>query len=460
VLHGWCDAEREGLGTAVVPNEKRPHRAGAEHDRKSTVRERPRGRLGRVLAHLGPGLIAGAADDDPSGIVAFTQAGARFQYGLLWTALLQFPLLAAMQIMVARIGLVTGRDFTRVLGDHYPRVFLWGACTLLFLANTFTAGADVAGVAASVQLLSGISAKWIAAVLAAALPVVLVLGRYHSIARTMKWLTLALFGYVAAGLLAKPDWSDVLHHTFLPSITHSRDYLLLLVAISGGTISPYVLVWQSAEEVEEQHELHKKPLAVRTWAAHRELRRMHQDTIFGMGVGQLIEYFVFVAAGTVIFPTGLWEINTARDAAIALHPIGRGAGEMLFAVGMIATGLVAIPTLTVSSAYAISAAARWPAGINEPARKAKRFNATLTGGVLIAGAIAIFTRNPMRLLVASQVLNGVLAPPLLVLIMMIANNAKILGARTNGRLLNALGVATLLIMGIPAVWLIASWLMG
>src|SRR5438105_682600 len=429
---------------------------GAEHVGKRVTVRRPKGRFGRLFAILGPGLVAGAADDDPSGIVTFTQAGAQFQYGLLWTALLQFPLLAAMQIMVARIGLVTGRDFTRVLGDQYPRVILWGVCVLLFVANTFTAGADLAGVAASVQLLTGIPAIGVAVLLTIVLPVVLVFGRYHAIARTMKWLTVALFGYVAAGLLARPQWSDVLRHTFVPSITRSRDWLLLLVAVFGGTISPYMLVWQSAQEVEELRETNKKPLAARSWAAHRELRRMHQDTIFGMGVSQLIEYFVFVAAGAVIFPTGLRAINTAHDAATALRPIGRGAGEMLFAVGMVATGLLAVPTLTGSSAYAISAAARWPVGINEPPPKARGFNMTLSVGLLIAGAIAIFTSTPMRLLVASQVLNGVLAPPLLILILMIANNSKILGARTNGRLLNVLGIVTLLMMGVPAMWLSVS----
>jgi Mn2+/Fe2+ NRAMP family transporter len=287
---------------------------------------------------------------------------------------------------------------------------------------------------------------------------VLVFGRYHFISQTLKWLTLALFGYIAAGVLAMPHWSEVLRETFLPHLSLSRDYVLLVVAISGGTISPYMLVWQSAEEVEDLKESHQKPLIDRGRAAPRELRRMHEDTLIGMGISQVIEYFIIIAAGTAIFPTGLRQIDSARQAAVALHAVGRGTGEVVFAVGMIGTGLLAVPTLVGSSAYAIAAAARWPVGISKPAKAAKGFNAALCAGLLMAGLIAIFARNPMQLLVASQVLNGVLTVPLLVLILMIANNSRILGVRTNGRLLNALGLLTIIIVGLPAIWLMVSWL--
>lgn len=406
---------------------------------------------------LGPGLVTGAADDDPAGIVTDTQAGARFQYALAWTALLQLPLLAALQIMVGRIGLVTGRDFTRVLGEHYPRAFLWIACALLAVANTVTAGADLAGVAAGAELITGIPRIWIALALTFAVPGILLTRSYGAIARAMKWLTVAMFGYVMAAFLARPEWGEVLRSTFVPAVQPSRDYLVMLLAVFGGTISPYMLVWQSAQEAEELHAAYKRPLSKRRWAAGTELRRMHQDTIFGMAVSQLIEYCAFVAAGTVIFPTGLREIVSARQAAVALHPIGSGAGEALFAIAMIGTGLIAVPTLTGSTAYAFAAAAKRPSGMGKSLRQARAFYALFGAGTVIAGVIAIVVSKPMQLLVASQVVNGLLAPPLLVMVLLIANNRAILGPYTNSRLLNVLGVATVVIMGGASLWLVATW---
>jgi NRAMP (natural resistance-associated macrophage protein)-like metal ion transporter len=410
--------------------------------------------LRRALAVLGPGLTTGAADDDPAGIVTDTQAGAQFQYAFAWTALIQFPLVAALQIMVSRIGLVTGRDFTRVLGEHYPRAFLWVACTLLLVANTFTAGADLAGVGAAVQLVTRIPARLVAALAAVGLATILVFGHYRVVARTLKWLTLALIGYVFAGILAAPNWMVVARQTFLPHVTLSRDYLSMLVAVFGGTISPYMLVWQSAQEVEELSDAGKRPLRRRPRAARRDLRHMREDTIAGMAISQCIEYFVFIAAGSAIFPTGLRTIETAQQAATALHTVGRGAGEILFAVAMIGTGLLAVPTLTASSAYAVADAARWRASINAPASSAKGFNSILALGLLAAGGIAVLGRNAMRLLVASQVLNGILAAPLLLMVLKIANDRRVLGTHTNGLLINALGVVAFLFMAIPAIWLL------
>jgi NRAMP (natural resistance-associated macrophage protein)-like metal ion transporter len=417
-------------------------------------------RVARVVGFLGPGLITGAADDDPAGIITDTQAGAQFRYGLAWTAVLQFPLLSALQLMVARIGLVTGRDVTRVLKDHYPRPVLWGACALLVVANTVTAGADLAGVAAAANLLVRVPARWIAGGITVLLALVLIFASYDLVARTMKLLTLALLGYVAAGILAMPRWSDVLRNTVIPAFSLDSGYMSMLVAVFGGTISPYMLVWQSAQEVEELRESDEKPLAERRRTDGRLLRHMRRDTLFGMGVSQIIEYFVFVAAATVIFPTGVRQIDTARQAATALHPIGGGLGEILFALGMIGSGLIAVPTLCGASAYAIAAAADWPSGIDKPVGEAKGFTATFTLGILVAGVIAVSAPNPMRLLVASQVLNGVLAPPLIAVILLIANNREILGEHTSGRLTNVLGIVTLVIMGSATLWLAGSWVVG
>lgn len=428
-----------------------------DHKRRSVAAKLPRGQLGRLIGILGPGLVTGGADDDPAGIVTDTQAGAQFRYGLAWTALIQLPLLAAVQVMVARVGLVTGKDFTRVLGEHYPRAFLWLACALLAVANTVTAGADLAGVAAAAELITKIPRVWIAVALSLALPAALLTRSYGTIARAMKWLTMAMFGYVMAALLARPAWGEVLRGTFIPAVQPSRDYLTMLIAVFGGTISPYMLVWQSAQEGEELRAAYKRPLNRRPRAAGQELRRMYQDTILGMSISQLIEYCAFVAAGTVIFPTGLREITSARQAAVALHPVGSGAGEALFAIAMIGTGLIAVPTLTGSTAYAFAAAAKRPSGIFKTPSKARGFYVLFVAGTVIAGMIAIVVPHPMQLLVASQVVNGLLAPPLIILVLLVANNRAILGPHTNGRLLNTLGVVTLLIMGGASIWLAGTW---
>lgn len=409
---------------------------------------------------LGPGVITGAADDDPAGTVTAVQAGAQFQYALAWTALIQFPLLAAVQTMVARVGLITGHGFVRVIRDHYSAKLLWGACVLLLVANTFTVAADLAGVGAAVELITGIPRAWIVPIATFALPLALVFGRYAAIAGTLKWLALALFAYLVAAIVAHPHWAQVLSDTFIPRFHFSTDYLSMFVALFGGTISPYMLVWQSAEEVEELRSTHKRPLKERPRAANTELRTMQRDTVFGMAFSQLITYAIILSGGAAIFPRGIHNIESAQQAAMSLQPVGAGVGKVLFAIGLFGSGLLAAATITSASAYAIAGTARWRAGINKTPRQARNFYIVLSVAALVSGAIALIARHPVSLLVGSQVINGLLAPPLLVILLLICNNERIVGAHTNGRVLNAAGVLTILLMAVPAAILIALVVTG
>ena len=404
--------------------------------------------------------MTGAADDDPAGITTYSQAGAQYQYGLLWTVLLQIPLMAAVQLMAGRIGQVAGKNFAEVIADCFPRWVLWGACVLLVVANTFTAGADIAGIAAAVELLVGVPGRIVEARVTLALIVVLVFGSYRMIRDVLKWLTVALFAYVLSGALAHPNWHEVLRRTFVPGIEWTEAYLAMFVAVFGTTITPYLFVWQSAEEVADQKQAGKRTLAQRRGATRQELREVEEDTITGMAVSQLIGYFIIVAAGAILWPRGVHDINSAAQAAQSLRPIGGGIGRILFSLGLVGTGLLAVPTLSGSSAYVIAAVKGWRVGIQEQASRAREFYWALTITTLAGGAIAMLGRSAMKLLVASAMLNGLLAPPLLILLLVVSNDERVLGKHTNGWLANSLGVLTTLIMGVTAAWLAVLWVHG
>ncbi len=405
----------------------------------------------RLTAILGPGLITGAADDDPSGITTYSQAGAQFQYAFAWTAILQIPLMIAVQLMSARIGKLSGKNFATVLAEHVPRPVFWSACAMIVVANTFTAGADLAGVASGVEVLTGVPRWFVVPPVTIALVVVLVWGSYDLIRKLLKWLTLALGAYVVAGLLSGPQWGDLLRHTLIPTIQPTQDYVYMFVGVFGTTITPYLFVWQSAEEVAEDKAAGKETLEQRKGATPIELRDLDADTIVGMTVSQIIGYFIIVAAAAILFPRGVHDITSAAQAAQALHPIGQGIGTVLFALGLIGTGLLAVPTLTGSSAYMVAAAKRWTVGIERRPRQAVKYYVVLAVGTFIGGAIAMIPGSAMKLMVAAAVLNGLLAPPLLVLLLVIANDRQILGSHKNGWVLNTLGVIATAIMGLSAL---------
>ncbi|MBK7600473.1 MAG: Nramp family divalent metal transporter [Acidobacteria bacterium] len=408
--------------------------------------------------NLGPGLITGAADDDPSGISTYSTAGASFGYGMLWTALLSLPLMTAVQLMCARIGLVSGRGLASVLRRFYPRSLLWFACSLVFIANTVNIAADLGGMAEAAELLTGLPSFIFVPIFTAIILLLLIFASYRNIARIFKWLTLVLFAYVGSAFLAHPQWSEVIRATLLPKISLDSGYLMTLVAILGTTISPYLFFWQAAEEVEEEKSMGRKTVGQRMGASRKELKDARNDVVFGMSISVIVFYFIILTTGATLYKAGLRDIQTAREAAEALRPLAGDAAYILFAVGLIGTGFLGVPVLAGSAAYAISEAGAWRSGINEKPRMAKKFYSVVAFSMFAGMALEYSGVNAIKMLFTAAVVNGLLAPPLLVIIMMISNNPKVMGEHVNGRMLNLLGALAILVMGGAAIATLISFI--
>jgi NRAMP (natural resistance-associated macrophage protein)-like metal ion transporter len=415
---------------------------------------RPPRRLPAGIRVLGPGLITGAADDDPSGISTYSMAGAAFGYALLWTAIFTLPLMAAVQLMCARIGMVTGQGLAGVLRRYYPRWLLLSACGLLLAANTVNIGADLGAMAAVVSMLTGVPALLLVPAFAALILYLLVFQSYAVIARVFKWLTLVLFAYVAAAFFARPDWGDVMRGTLIPRMRADREYLVMLVAIFGTTISPYLFFWQAAEEVEEEIARGRVTVEQRQGASRRAMRAAAVDVVTGMSFSALIFYFVVLTTGATLHAAGRHDIQTAQDAAMALRPLAGDLAALLFSLGIIGTGLLGVSVLAGSAALAVAEAAGWPGGMNEKPMKAARFYGVMAAAMLAGMAMDFAGVEPMRMLVWAAVLNGFLAPPLIVIVMMVCNNRGLMGEHRNGWLLNALGGVTAVVMTTAAVALV------
>lgn len=407
---------------------------------------------------LGPGLITGAADDDPSGISTYSTAGAAYGFGMLWTALFSLPLMSAVQLMCARIGLVSGRGLAAVLRNYYSRRVLWFACTLLLVANTVNIAADLGGMAAAMELLTGWPSLWFHLPLTGLILALLMLGSYRFIVHVFKWLTLVLFAYVAAAFLAHPRWGDVLRATFIPHLQFTGDYWMTFVGILGTTISPYLFFWQAAQEVEEEKAEGKRTVGRRKGASAEELRAAWTDTFVGMAFSDVIMYFIILTTGATLYVAGQRDIQTAREAAEALRPLAGELASLLFALGLIGTGFLGVPVLAGSAAYAVAEAGAWRAGINERPRMAKKFYGVLAVAMLAGMVMDFAGLNAIKMLFWSAVLNGVLAPPLIVIILLVCNNRKVMGEHTNGKLLNWLGILCALVMGAAAVAMLVAWL--
>jgi NRAMP (natural resistance-associated macrophage protein)-like metal ion transporter len=394
---------------------------------------------------LGPGLITGAADDDPSGISTYSVAGAAFGYAPLWTALLSFPLMAAVQLMCARLGMVTGRGLASAIRQRYPRWVLWGACLLLAIANVINIGADLGGMAQATELVTGINALLWTPVYAGAILALLFWSSYRRIARIFKWLTLVLFAYVATAFLAQTDWKAALAATFLPRMKWSRDFLSVLVAILGTTISPYLFFWQAAEEVEEER-AQGKNAAQRKGATEQELRAQRTDVMTGMLFSNFIMYFIILTTAATLHTHGKTSISTAREAAEALRPLaGRGA-YWLFTLGLIGTGMLGVPVLVGSCAYAIAEAAPWRGSLNRRPRSAPKFYAVVAVAMVIGLALNYVGLNAVRMLFWTAVVNGVLAPPLILLVVLLTSDPRVMGEHTNSPLFRGLGWAAFVVM--------------
>jgi NRAMP (natural resistance-associated macrophage protein)-like metal ion transporter len=403
-------------------------------------------RFRRFFSRLGPGLITGAADDDPSGISTYSVTGATFGYAPLWTALFSFPLMTAVQMMCARLGMVTGQGLAGVIRSRYSKWVLWSAAALLVTANTVNIGADLGGMAKVTEMITGIKSVYWTPVYAVAIGSFLIWWSYYAIARIFKWLTLVLFAYVLAAFFAKPDWGAVIHSTFIPHVEWSSGYWATLVGIFRTTISPYLFFWQASQEVEEERNQGELTIEARKGATAAELRESRNDVVTGMFFSNLIMYFIILTTAATLHAHGKTTITTAQDAAEALRPLaGRGA-YWLFSLGLIGAGMIGVPVLAGSSAYAVTEASAWRGSLADRPGLARGFYAVIAVGLALGLALDYAGFNAVSMLFWAAVLNGVLAPPLIVMVVLLTSSRKVMGKRSNPLWLASLGWITVAVM--------------
>lgn len=413
--------------------------------------------LKRFFKVLGPGLITGASDDDPSGIGTYAVAGASLGFTTLWTALFSFPLMAAVQLTCARVGMVSGIGLAGVLRRHYSRQLLFLAVFALVVANSINAGADIGAIAAAINLLVPVPIALMIVPIALSILALQIWGSYRLIARTFKWLSLALFAYIGAAFFAKPNLLEVLKGTFIPTFSFNSQFLSTLVAIFGTTISPYLFFWQANQEVEEEISMGRMTVAQRKGASDAEMKYAAWDVNLGMLFSNAVMYFIILATAATLYKAGRRDIRSATDAAQALRPLAGDGAYILLALGLIGAGFLAVPILTGSSAYAVAEAFGGKYGFNEKPGRAKLFYGVIAASTLVGMLINFVGINPIRALFWTAVINGFLAPPLLVIIMMIANNRRVMGQRVNGLWSNILGWAATAVMFAAAIALVLTW---
>jgi NRAMP (natural resistance-associated macrophage protein)-like metal ion transporter len=416
----------------------------------------PRGAKG-WLSKLGPGLITGAADDDPSGIATYSQAGAQFGYGMLWTLLLTYPLMVGIQAISAQIGRVSGHGLATNIRRHYPAWLLYTLVGLLLLANTINIAADIAAMGEAASLVMGGGAHWYAAgagVLSAVLQVMLPYQRY---VRVLKWLTLALLAYVLTALTLKLPWPQILHAAVLPSLSWNKDYITTVVAIFGTTISPYLFFWQASQEVEDlRADPAAHPLKRAREQAADQLARIKIDTITGMGFSNLVAMFIMLTTAATLGAHGVTQISSSAQAAEALRPIAGDFAFALFSMGIIGTGLLAVPVLAGSAAYAIAGAMRWKNSLELQLSGARKFYAIIIGATLVGTALCFTHIDPIRALFWSAVLNGVIAVPVMVVVMLLATQRSVMGELPISRRLRVLGWLCTSVMALAVVAMFAT----
>jgi NRAMP (natural resistance-associated macrophage protein)-like metal ion transporter len=407
------------------------------------------------FADLGPGLITGCADDDPSGISTYSMAGAVFGYGLLWTALISFPLMVSVQMMCGRLGMVTGRGLAGVVRRRYSKWVLWGACSLLIVANVVNIAADLGGMADATQMITGINSLVWTPLYTALIVGFLFWSSYRQIARIFKWITLVLLAYVVTAFFAAVDWRHALLATLLPQPVWSRDYVEVLVGILGTTISPYLFFWQASQEVEEERAMGRN-LAQRKGATDEELRSLRVDVTTGMFASNFIMYFIILTTAATLHAHGIVKIDTAKQAAEALRPLAGNAAYLLFTLGLIGTGMLGVPVLAGSCAYAIAEAAAWRGSLEKKPRGAKKFYGVLGIALALGLAINYAGLDAVKMLFWSAVTNGILAPPLILLILLLTSDPMVMGSRVSSKIERTLGWVTFVLMTVAAAAMLVT----
>ena len=416
-------------------------------------------KIKKLFSILGPGFITGASDDDPSGIATYSQTGALFGFAQAWTALFSFPLMAAIQEMCGRIGLVTGRGLAGVIRLHYPKKVLYFTVFLLLFANTINIGADLGAMAASAQLVFGFPFIYWLIGMAALTLVLEIFVSYKTYSKYLKYLAFTLLSYIVAAFAIKIDWKEVFISLIIPHIEFSKTYIFNVVAILGTTISPYLFFWQADEEVEEEVSHHKlrRMGAGQPRITPKDISRLRLDTVIGMLFSNLVMLFIIITTGATLFTHGVTKINSASDVALALRPLAGDYAFLLFAVGIIATGLLALPILAGSASYAVSESFGWREGLYRKFKRAHGFYGVIIIATLVGFLINFIGIDPIVALYYTAIINGIIAPPLIVMILFIANNKKIMRERTNSPFLNILGVLTAFIIGLSAIILVFSF---
>ncbi len=415
--------------------------------------------LSRFWKLLGPGLITGASDDDPSGIATYSQVGAQYGYGMGWTMLFSFPLMAAIQEISARIGRVTGQGIAGNLRQHYPPSLLRFIVGLLLIANVINLGADLGAMGDTLTLIIGGSTHLYVVGFAAACAWLEIFSRYDRYVAILKWTTLSLFAYVGTALVVHVSWGQVLYDTLVPALVWQKDYVVGIVAVLGTTISPYLFFWQSSEEAEDQRvDPAASPLLEAPLQAPAALRRMRFDTYVGMGYSNLISLFIIITAGATLHVSGITDIATSAQAAEALRPIAGPFAFALFAAGIIATGLLAVPVLAGSAAYAVGEALQWPTGLARRPLEAKAFYAAIAFATLLGIGINFVAIDPIKALFWSAVINGVVAVPLMVVMMLMARRPAVMGRFTLPLLLSLVGWLATAVMAVTVLAMLWTWL--
>ncbi|HUN58612.1 MAG TPA: divalent metal cation transporter [Candidatus Binataceae bacterium] len=418
--------------------------------------DRPPGR--GFFALLGPGLITGASDDDPSGIATYSQVGAQFGYGMAWVMLFSYPLMAAFQEISARIGRVTGHGIAGNIRSYYPGWLLRVIVGLLVIANIINLGADLGAMGDAVYLIVGGIPHLYVLLLASVCAALEIFSRYERYVAILKWGTLSLFAYVATVLVVKVPWGQVAYNTFLPSFSWQKDYIVAIMAVLGTTISPYLFFWQASEEAEDERTMPgAEPLTAAPSQARAEIHRMRLDTYLGMGFSNLIGLFILITTAATLNAHGVTDIQTSSQAAEALRPIAGRFVFAVFAAGIVGTGMLAVPVLAGSAAYALGEALDWPIGLARLPLDAKAFYGTIATATLIGIFINLIRIDPIKALFWSAVLNGVAAAPLMIVIMIMAMQPKVMGAFILPRTLWLLGWLSTAVMTIAIAIMFWTW---